>query len=117
MFDAEDLTSTSHDLNIRQIELPGVQDPAAAKNVIGATASLAFYEVKPERMAGTEMIMDKDGRPVHVTRKPVLTGEHIVDARAGMGEMGMPEVNISLDSAGGKMMSDFSGKHIGVAAY
>ncbi|ANS87129.1 Protein translocase subunit [Vibrio scophthalmi] len=96
-----------------RIELPGVQDPAAAKNVIGATASLAFYEVKPERTAGTEMIMDKDGRPVHVTRKPVLTGEHIVDARAGMGEMGMPEVNISLDSAGGKMMSDFSGKHIG----
>ena len=96
-----------------RIELPGVQDPAAAKNVIGATASLAFYEVKPDRTNGTEMILDQDGRPVHVISKPVLTGEHIVDARAGMGDMGMPEVNISLDSAGGKMMSDFSGKNIG----
>ncbi|WP_162048461.1 protein translocase subunit SecD [Vibrio taketomensis] len=96
-----------------RIELPGVQDPAAAKNVIGATASLAFYEVKPERSVGTITIPDQDGRPIHVVRKPVLSGEHIVDARAGMGEMGMPEVNITLDSAGGKMMSDFSGKHIG----
>ncbi|MGF1909310.1 protein translocase subunit SecD [Vibrio kasasachensis] len=96
-----------------RIELPGVQDPATAKNVIGATASLAFYEVKPERAPGTITIADQDGRPVHVVRKPVLSGEHIVDARAGMGEMGMPEVNISLDSTGGKMMSDFSGKHIG----
>ncbi|MBA5761058.1 protein translocase subunit SecD [Vibrio sp. 404] len=96
-----------------RIELPGVQDPAAAKNVIGATASLAFYEVKPERSVGTIMIPDQSGRPIHVVRKPVLSGEHIVDARAGMGEMGMPEVNISLDSTGGKMMSDFSGKHIG----
>ncbi|OLQ93582.1 protein-export membrane protein SecD [Vibrio panuliri] len=96
-----------------RIELPGVQDPAAAKNVIGATASLAFYEVKPERSVGTIVIPDQDGRPVYVVRKPVLTGEHIVDARAGMGEMGMPEVNITLDSTGGHMMSDFSGKHIG----
>ncbi|OLQ89124.1 protein-export membrane protein SecD [Vibrio ponticus] len=96
-----------------RIELPGVQDPAAAKNVIGATASLAFYEVKPERTINTIMIPDQDGRPVYVVRKPVLTGEHIVDARAGMGEMGMPEVNITLDSTGGHMMSDFSGKHIG----
>ncbi|MDA0149887.1 protein translocase subunit SecD [Vibrio sp. LaRot3] len=96
-----------------RIELPGVQDPAAAKNVIGATASLAFYEVKTDPTRGTMMIRDQQGQPVYVARKPVLTGEHIVDARAGMGEMGMPEVNISLDSAGGRKIADFSGKHIG----
>ncbi|PKF49606.1 protein translocase subunit SecD [Enterovibrio nigricans] len=96
-----------------RIELPGVQDPAAAKNVIGATASLAFYEVVSDHKPGSIVINDQDGRPVHVNRKPVLTGDHIVDARGSMGDMGMPEVNITLDSAGGHMMSDFSGKHIG----
>lgn len=96
-----------------RIELPGVQDPAAAKNVIGATASLAFYEVVSDGKPGSMLIPDQNGRPVHVTRKPVLSGDHIVDARASMGEMGMPEVNISLDSTGGKKMSDFSAKHIG----
>lgn len=96
-----------------RIELPGVQDPAAAKNVIGATASLAFYEVVSDSKPGSIVIHEQDGRPVHVNRKPVLSGDHIVDARASMGEMGMPEVNISLDSTGGKKMSDFSAKHIG----
>lgn len=96
-----------------RIELPGVQDPAAAKNVIGATASLAFYEVKTSPTPGSMMIPDDKGAPVYVSRKPILSGEHIVDARAGMGEMGTPEVNISLDASGGKMMSDYSAKHIG----
>ncbi|WP_394166148.1 protein translocase subunit SecD [Photobacterium piscicola] len=96
-----------------RIELPGVQDPAAAKNVIGATASLAFYAVKQEGTGSTMIIDDKDGRPVRVSRKPVLTGDHIIDARASMGEMGTPEVNITLDSAGGSMMSDFSRNNVG----
>lgn len=56
---------------------------------------------------------DQNGQLVRVKSSPVLTGEHIVDARANFGEMGMPEVNISLDSQGGKMMADFSGRHIG----
>lgn len=96
-----------------RIELPGVQDPAAAKNVIGATASLAFYAVKQEGTGSTMIIDDKNGRPVRVSRKPVLTGDHIIDARASMGEMGSPEVNITLDSAGGSMMSDFSRNNVG----
>lgn len=93
-----------------RIELPGVQDPAQAKNVIGATASLAFYEVVNN---GGKTLPDQNGNLIHVNQSPVLTGEHIVDARANFGEMGMPEVNISLDSQGGKMMADFSGRHIG----
>lgn len=96
-----------------RIELPGVQDPAQAKNVIGATASLAFYEVLNNQSGGGKILPDQNGQLVHVKSSPVLTGEHIVDARANFGEMGMPEVNISLDSQGGKMMADFSGRHIG----
>ncbi|USD42930.1 protein translocase subunit SecD [Vibrio sp. SCSIO 43135] len=99
-----------------RIELPGVQDPSQAKNVIGATASLAFHEAKMESegMSGADMVLkDNNGQNVVLTRRPVLTGEHIVNARAGVDKMGFSEVNISLDHAGGKLMSDFSGKHIG----
>ena len=96
-----------------RIELPGVQDPAAAKSVIGATASLAFYEVKPPGSVNAKILRDDSQTPVYVSRKPVLGGEHIIDARAGIGEMGGAEVNISLDSAGGKLMSAFSRDNIG----
>ncbi len=96
-----------------RIELPGVQDPAAAKNVIGATASLAFYQVKQEGSVNAKILRERSGNPVYVARKPVLGGEHIVDARASLGEMGMPEVVINLDRLGGKIMSDFSRDNIG----
>ncbi|PMO27864.1 protein translocase subunit SecD [Vibrio breoganii] len=101
--------------NIR-IELPGVQDPAQAKNVIGATASLAFYEVKSGSSAYSRqnlVLKDNDGRSVVLEKRPVLAGEHITNARSGMDEIGLSEVNITLDHAGGKKMSDFSATHIG----
>ncbi len=96
-----------------RIELPGVQDPAAAKDVIGATASLAFYAVYDSPTRNTQTLKDTDGNRVVVARKAVLSGEHIIDARSGIGEMGSAEVNITLDSAGGKKMSEFSRHNIG----
>lgn len=96
-----------------RIELPGVQDPAAAKDVIGATASLAFYSVYDNPTRNTQTLKDTDGNRVVVARKAVLSGEHIIDARSGIGEMGSAEVNITLDSAGGKKMSEFSRHNIG----
>ncbi|MCL1138419.1 protein translocase subunit SecD [Shewanella pneumatophori] len=96
-----------------RIELPGVQDPAAAKSVIGATASLAFYQVKQPGSVNAQTLTDEHGQPVYVARRPVLGGEHIVDARASLGEMGLPEVVIHLDREGGAMMSDFSRDNIG----
>ncbi|WP_275725501.1 protein translocase subunit SecD [Vibrio furnissii] len=99
-----------------RIELPGVQDPSQAKNVIGATASLAFYEAKTgsDAMSNDSLVLkDNNGRIVVLNKRPVLTGDHIVNARAGVDNMGLSEVNISLDHAGGKIMSDFSGKRIG----
>ncbi|MCH1924279.1 protein translocase subunit SecD [Shewanella sp. C32] len=95
-----------------RIELPGVQDPAAAKDVIGATATLAFYEVSP-RSVGTLSLPDNQGRRVNVTKQPVITGAHILDARSGAGEMGQAEVNITLDAVGGKQMTAFSKSHLG----
>ncbi|WP_108947313.1 protein translocase subunit SecD [Shewanella halifaxensis] len=96
-----------------RIELPGVQDPAAAKSVIGATASLAFYQVKQAGSVNAQTLKDEHGQAVYVARRPVLGGEHIVDARATLGEMGLPEVVIHLDREGGSMMSDFSRDNIG----
>ncbi|MEZ9890159.1 protein translocase subunit SecD [Vibrio breoganii] len=96
-----------------RIELPGVQDPTAAKNIIGATASLAFHEASPSATTRTKTINDQTGQPVTLSHRAILGGEHIIDARAQLGEMGTPEVNITLDSTGGRMMSVYSRSNIG----
>ena len=96
-----------------RIELPGVQDPAAAKSVIGATASLAFYAVMEPGSVNAKILKNKANSSVYVERRAVLGGEHIVDARAGVGEMGGAEVNITLDATGASMMSDFTRDKIG----
>ena len=97
-----------------RIELPGVQDPAQAKKVIGATASLAFYEVVSDGSNhDTFTLADKLGRKVALARQPVLTGDHIINAQAGLDNMGMSEVNITLDHVGGETMGHFSATHIG----
>ncbi|MFM5086372.1 protein translocase subunit SecD [Aeromonas media] len=93
-----------------RIELPGVHNPKQAKEVIGATASLAFYEAQADSRF---FMADRNGQAVGLARKPVLTGEHIVDARANMGEMGQPQVNIVLDTLGGSKMNQFSRQHVG----
>ncbi|MFM5094924.1 protein translocase subunit SecD [Aeromonas rivipollensis] len=93
-----------------RIELPGVHNPKQAKEVIGATASLAFYEAKADSRF---FMADRNGQAVGLARQPVLSGEHIVDARANMGEMGQPQVNIVLDTLGGSKMNQFSRQHVG----
>ena len=95
-----------------RIELPGVQDPATAKNVIGATASLAFHELKSTKY-GSMLVSNNDGAPIRIARDAILGGEHIIDARASVGELGAAQVNITLDNAGGKKMSNFTKHNIG----
>ncbi|MDR9828534.1 protein translocase subunit SecD [Vibrio sp. FNV 38] len=96
-----------------RIELPGIQDPAAAKDVIGATASLAFHSVPNAPTRDSQTIEDQSGQLITVSKRSVLGGEHIVDARAGVGEFGDAEVNISLDAFGGRKMANFSRQNIG----
>ncbi|WP_221076608.1 protein translocase subunit SecD [Agarivorans aestuarii] len=100
-------------LNRIRIELPGVQDPAAAKDVIGATASLSFHSLAETRSRQSQSVVDNNGNPIEINRRAILGGEHIIDARANMGEMGAAEVNISLDGSGGRKMSRFSRDNIG----
>lgn len=105
------------------VELPGVQDTARAKELLGATATLEFRLVNenanPEAAArgivpaDSELKYTQDGRAVVLKRKPSLGGEHIVDANAGKDERGLPQVSISLDRDGGTQMSDMTKSAIG----
>lgn len=105
------------------VELPGVQDTARAKEILGATATLEFREVDTSAdlaaaavgrvPAGSEVKFDRDGRPVVLKRRVILGGSSITDASSSTDEYGRPQVNISLDSEGGSKMSAFSRNNIG----
>ena len=93
------------------IELPGVQDTAKAKEILNATATIEFRLVDTEGdlsnalngrvPANSILLKDKDGRPSLLKKRVMLTGDHITDAKSGFDEYSRPQVNISLDSAGG----------------
>ncbi|MEI6893208.1 MAG: protein translocase subunit SecD [Colwellia sp.] len=97
-----------------RIELPGVHDPEEAKRIIGATASLDFYQLaEHSNAAGIIQMRDENGRQLRMNSQVVLSGNHIKNAQSGRGQMGMPLVNLTLDSVGGKKMSAFSKHNIG----
>lgn len=97
-----------------RIELPGVHNPEEAKRIIGATASLDFYQLAEHSLASSVIYMkDDQGRRLALNSKVVFSGSNIKNAHAGHDEMGGPLVNLTLDSIGGKKMSAFSKKNIG----
>ncbi|MFY8325776.1 protein translocase subunit SecD [Pseudoalteromonas sp. ZZD1] len=93
-----------------RIELPGVQDPAEAKRIIGATASLDFYQLKE---VGGKSFKHKDGGTINLDPVAIFSGQHINNAQSGRDEWGKPLVQLSLDSQGGEAMSAFSKRNIG----
>ncbi|MES4614162.1 MAG: protein translocase subunit SecD [Ewingella sp.] len=105
------------------VELPGIQDTARAKEILGATATLEFRLVNTNvdataaasgRVPGdSEVKNTRDGRPVVLYKRVILTGDHITDSTSNMDEYNQPQVNISLDSAGGNAMSNFTKDNIG----
>ncbi|PSW89783.1 protein translocase subunit SecD [Photobacterium angustum] len=105
------------------VELPGVQDTARAKEILGATATLEFREVDSEAdlaaaaagrvPAGSEVKMTRDGRPAVLKKRVILAGSHITDSSSSADEYGRPQVNISLDTEGGSKMTAFSKNNIG----
>jgi preprotein translocase subunit SecD len=97
-----------------RIELPGVHDPEEAKRIIGATASLDFYQLaENSKAAGILRMSDEHGRTLTLNSQVVFSGSNIKDARAGQDQMSMPLVNLTLDAIGGKKMSQFSKQNIG----
>ena len=105
------------------IELPGVQDTAKAKEILNATATIEFRLVDTEgdlsaalngRVPPSSILLtDKDGKPTLLKKRIMLTGDHITDAKSGFDEYSRPQVNISLDSAGGSKMSNGTKSNIG----
>ena len=97
------------------VQLPGVQDTALAKKILGATASLEFHLVDTEAdinaaLAGrlppnAELYYSKSGQPVLLEKRIMLTGDHISGASAGYDQYGQPKVTIKLDAEGGSKLS------------
>ncbi len=91
------------------VELPGVQDTAEAKRIIGKTANLEFrLEAKPGQIAGREEFTFRSesdqGRTAWLEKKVVISGDSVTNANAGYDENGMPQVDITLDAGGGRAM-------------
>ncbi len=105
------------------VELPGIQDTARAKEILGATATLEFRLVNTNvdqsaaasgRVPGdSEVKQTREGQPVVMYKRVILTGDHITDSTSSTDEYNQPQVNISLDSAGGNIMSNFTKDNIG----
>ncbi|WLS78037.1 protein translocase subunit SecD [Erwinia pyri] len=105
------------------VELPGIQDTARAKEILGATATLEFRLVNTTvdptaaangRVPGdSEVKNTRDGQPVTLYKRVILTGDHITDSTSSQDEYNQAQVNISLDSAGGNIMSNFTKDNIG----
>ncbi|MDA5472696.1 protein translocase subunit SecD [Yersinia kristensenii] len=105
------------------VELPGIQDTARAKEILGATATLEFRLVNSNvdatvaasgRVPGdSEVKNTREGRPVVLYKRVILTGDHITDSTSSTDEYNQAQVNISLDSAGGSVMSNFTKDNIG----
>ncbi|AOA59276.1 protein translocase subunit SecD [Acinetobacter larvae] len=114
------------------VELPGVQDTAEAKRVLGRTANLEFRlvadqneqvidpytgEIQGTVPAGTEVFAYntlESGQKILLERSRILTGDRVQSASSGFSQdTGGAEVNISLDSAGGKLMADATRRAVG----
>ncbi len=98
------------------VQLPGVQDTARAKEILGATATLEYRLVAEDQdplaaersgyvPSGTELFKTREGQPILLKREVITTGEHIVDATSGIDtESGSPAVFVTLDGRGAKSM-------------
>jgi len=105
------------------VQLPGVQDTAKAKDIIGRTATLEIRLVDEEHPMptsltqappfGSELVLERNGVPVFVKKQVVLTGDVITDAGAGFdSQSNRPSVNISMDSKGARIIRQVSRENI-----
>ncbi|HEV3425153.1 MAG TPA: protein translocase subunit SecD [Paraburkholderia sp.] len=104
------------------VELPGVQDTAKAKDIIGRTATLEARLADPVNThpqpsdpvpPGDELFTEGNQVPVLLRKQVIFTGDRIIDASAGFDEHQRPSVNIRLDSAGGRAVASVSRDNIG----
>ncbi len=105
------------------VELPGVQDTARAKEILGATASIEFHMVdeKADMNAaqsgrvppGSEVYPRREGGIAVLKKEVMLTGDHITGAQPSFDQYSRPHVSISLDAKGGSIFSNVTKDNIG----
>lgn len=107
------------------VQLPGVQDTARAKEILGATATLEFRLVEEKGDAyraektgyapnGSTVYHFRDGRPILLQRGTIVSGENVVNASSGIDpQQGSSMVNVSLDGAGGRKMLATTKQNVG----
>ncbi len=106
------------------VQLPGVQDTARAKEILGATATLEYRLVAEDedpyaaKRSGivpldTQLYDTRDGRPILLKREVITTGDHITDAQSGIDtDSGSPAVFVTLDGQGAKKMLETTQKNV-----
>ncbi|MBN2886814.1 MAG: protein translocase subunit SecD [Chromatiaceae bacterium] len=106
------------------VELPGAQDPGRLKEILGATATLEYRLVDTEHSVtdalagrvpvGSRLYYDREGAPILLNRRVIVTGDQITDAAAGFdGQSGSPAVFVSLDGQGARRMRDVTTENVG----
>ena len=108
------------------VQLPGVQDTAKAKDILGRTATLEVRMVDESTEArsaemgqgavpfGTERYLDREGRPLIVKKQVVLTGDNLTDAQPGFDNQTQePVVNLTLDAKGARIFKDVTRENVG----
>jgi preprotein translocase subunit SecD len=108
------------------VQLPGVQDTAKAKDILGRTATLEVRMVDEGTEAraaesgrgpvpfGSERYLERSGQPVIVKKQVILTGENLTDAQPGFdGQTQEPTVNLTLDAKGSRIFRDITRENIG----
>lgn len=111
-------------LNRVVVQLPGVQDTARAKEILGATATLEFRlvdekhnpqdAVDRQAPAGSELYFERSGQPILLKKQVILTGDSIINAASGIdSQTGGPNVSITLDGTGAKRMSHGTRDNVG----
>ena len=105
------------------VQLAGVQDTARAKEILGATATLEFRLVDDENdpvqaqqsgraPIGSQIYKERDGSPVLLKRKVMLTGDYITDASSGFDQNNQPAVHITLDGKGASRFAKVTGENV-----
>ncbi|WP_020159579.1 protein translocase subunit SecD [Methylobacter marinus] len=105
------------------VQLPGVQDTARAKEILGTTATLEYRLVDVEHdvqkavkgmvPVGSRLYYDKNGNPILLDRRIIVTGDQIVDASSGLDQDGQPSVSITLNGVGAAKMGKVTQANIG----
>jgi len=105
------------------VQLPGVQDTAKAKDILGRTATLELRMVDEEHDVssalrgqghiGSELYTERGGGPLLVKKRVMLTGERITDAQPGFDNNNQPAVHISLDSNGSRIFKHLTRDNVG----